>query len=134
MSGSTLKTFLQLLIEWGPYAGLAALWIVYQIIRTMQFKKKLSQYNEADAKRDKEIEKLRVARGEILERLGALELQHQKELADFRVELEKRTTYTWMESKVLPRIDELAKSTYELTTVVQILVKKCKILGHDETL
>lgn len=129
---TTIQGLTEVARDWGPLWTCVALIIIYHILDKIRIARKRSQYNEADKKRDHEIEKLRIARGDMLEKLSALEIQHQKELADFRVELEKRATYTWMEAKVLPKIDKLTDTVAKFEATVEILVKKCKIIGGNE--
>lgn len=120
---TTIRALTAVARDWGPLWSCVALFIIYQIAQHIHFRRKRSTYAKSDQAQDLEIEKLRTGRENILEDISELRIQHEKELADFRVELEKRTTYTWMEAKVLPRIDQLTATVAEFRTTVELLIK-----------
>lgn len=147
---TTIRAGISLFRDWGPLWSCVALYILYQIFEKIRIYRRRSQYNEADRRRDKEIEKLRTARGEILQELSEIKIAHEKEISktkegisalklsyekrisDVRVELEKRTTYAWMEEKVIPKIDKLTEAVHTFQVFADILIKRCKVLGNDD--
>ena len=121
---TTIRELTAIARDWGPLWSIAALFVIYQIAQTIHFKRKRSKYNQYDKQRDNEIERLREARGEILKEISDLKLKHSEQMGDFRVELEKRTTYEWFEEKVLPKIDQLTTSVIEFKTTMELLIKQ----------
>jgi len=121
---TTIRALAAVARDWGPLWTIATLFAIYLIAEKIYHHRKRSQYNILDKQRDHEIQKLRTARGEILHELSEAKLDFEKRIADIRVELEKRTTYTWMEEKVLPRIDKLTTTVAEFKSTVDLLIKQ----------
>lgn len=114
---STMRDAIALGRDWGPLWSCVVLFIFYQIAQAWHFRKKRTRYNEFDKLRDEKIEELQ-------EKIHEVRLDHAEQFADFRVQLEKRTTFTWMEEKVLPKIDKLAETVSSFKATVDLLIEK----------
>lgn len=121
---TTIRAMMDVARDWGPLWTCVGLYLLHQIIQGWHFKRKRAAYSEADKQRDIEIATLRQSKGKMLTDISDLKIEHEKQFSNFRVELEKRTTYNWMESKVLPRIDELTKTVHEFKSTVELLIKQ----------
>ncbi|MCK5581955.1 MAG: hypothetical protein KAJ18_11865 [Candidatus Omnitrophica bacterium] len=128
---TTIREAIAVARDWGPLWVTVVGFVIFKIIEKWNFKKKRSQYNVLDTKRDDEIQKLRTSRGEILHELSEAKLDFEKRMADIRVQLEKRITFNWMEGKILPKIDTLTETVSKLSVVVERDQSNVQILSES---
>lgn len=114
---TTIREVIAVAREWGPLWSCVALFVIYQIAQTLHFKRKRLKYDRYDKQRDIEIKSL-------VKDINDLKLKQAEQMGDFRVELEKRTTYEWFEEKVLPKIDQLTTSVSEFKATIDLLIKQ----------
>ena len=120
----TARDIIAVAKDWGPLWTIAALLLILHIIQAVYLKRKGTKYNETDARRDQEIQTLRESKGRILTEINEMKLEHSKQMADFRVELEKRASYNWMETKIIPQMVIMQTTLTEVKTKVELIITK----------
>lgn len=125
MEQETIKQGLNIMEQWGPSAIIIFLGAIIQVIYAWNVKKNAVDPTKEQATQILEhadsLKIIRERQHKNVEDIAIMKVYFERTLADFRVELERRVTFHWLEDKLLPKIDDIVT---RVTRIEQQLKKR----------